>query len=343
MTGRWLTTLEEFRSLAADWDAAVAASGTDNPFLLSEFLLAWGEAFAELGEPRILVCESAGGIEAGLPLFLSSRRHARLHWQALRYFGLGFANLTEPFFPSGQTVAFAEAAGAALRRLHGWSYASLPLSRSRWAEAADLRVRCASRGSLARICVNCDAVAYAATRRPRMQADLRRCIRRAAETGAITFGREPDHLDDLIRIQLRFNGPFRYASEFELGASTASWAAFTEALLRRLAATGHLDPVALRIGGELAAAGFGFRYGSGYKSLLASFDPRFRTAGPGMLFFYHLVDWCHQRGDPTIEMYADGEEFEKRRWGNEFVPLHQLWIFAPTLSGRALHQGSRWA
>src|SRR6185437_8358256 len=132
---------------------------------------------------------------------------------------------------------------------------------------ADLRVRCASRGSLARICVNCDAVAYAATRRPRMQADLRRCIRRAAETGAITFGREPDHLDDLIRIQLRFNGPFRYASEFELGASTASWAAFTEALLRRLAATGHLDPMALRIGGELAAAGFGFRYGSGYKSL----------------------------------------------------------------------------
>ncbi|MGH9392554.1 MAG: GNAT family N-acetyltransferase, partial [Terriglobales bacterium] len=72
-----------------------------------------------------------------------------------------------------------------------------------------------------------------------------------------------------------------------------------------------------------------------------SFDPRFRAAGPGLLFIYHLLDWCRQRGDATLEMYANGDEFEKRRWCNAFTRLHRLWLFAPTLRGRALCLGSR--
>jgi len=338
----WHTTHGELAEVAPAWDRALAAGNPDNPFLLADFLQTWSEAFVPAGELRVLTLWEGGELVAGLPLY-RARRLSRPRLPVLRAVGLGFANFTEPFC-LGPAAAFAAACMRALRQLPGWSYLSLPLGRTPWWRgAAGLRWREGSELTDARIRVERGAADYVATLRPSMQANLRRCLRRAAEAGGLELRRETGAatLEEMIAFQLRHNGPDRYPVDGEVAPSRAAWAGFTRQILLRLAAEQRLDAMALRLGGELAAVGFGFRHGPGYKSMLVSYDPRFRHCGPGLLLFYELIEWCWQRGDPYLDMYADGNEFEKRRWCNQFLPLHRLWVFAPTALGRGLYHSHR--
>ncbi|MGN6592571.1 MAG: GNAT family N-acetyltransferase, partial [Terriglobales bacterium] len=327
---------------AARWDAGVEAGGGDNPFVRSTFLLAWSECFAAPGELRVLVMERDGEIVAGWPLVRQRRRHAGLGCWALRPLGLGFANFNEPFYRM-PAEEFAAAAAGALAARGEWDYVSLPLAREPWWEKAGWRWRTRRQGAAARLRLDRPAAEYAARLRPHMRANLRRALRRAEEMGGARLERvtEAGGLEELIAFQLRHNGPRRYPAEREWGATPEQWADFTGVLLRRLAAAGQLDAMALRLGGGLAAAGFGVRHGRGYKSMLTSFDPAYGAAAPGLLLFYLLMDWCRAQGDAYLDMYAEAGHLDKRRWEPEAVALYQGFIFAPSLRGAALWLAGR--
>jgi CelD/BcsL family acetyltransferase involved in cellulose biosynthesis len=344
MTWRWISSHAEFAALAQAWDAAVTALAGDNPFLLSEFLRCYAAAFVPEGELRILALYDNSSIIGGLPLY-HRRRHRRPHLPTLRYLGLGFANLTEPFHPPGAEEAFARACTEALAERNDWQLCALPLCRHPWWRQ---RGRCrwleASAGSNARLVVDRPAEQYVLTLSPKMQANLRRCRRHAAAMGEVALTREssPEAVATLIQFQLHHNGPFRYAPDVQVSPDRGAWADFTRTLLLRLAAAGHLDAMALRIGGQLAAAGFGYRYGAGYKSMLISHDQGLGRCGPGLLFFHELIDWCRDQGDPWIDMYAAGEAvYAKRRWCHEFVPLYQARLFPSRRSVLPLYYSCR--
>jgi CelD/BcsL family acetyltransferase involved in cellulose biosynthesis len=338
MTARWWTTQAELAEGAARWDAGVAAAGGDNPFVLSTFLLAWAESFAAAGSLRVLVIEEAGGaIRGGWALVRQRRRHGGLGCWALRPLGLGFANLNEPFHQM-TAAEFAGLAERALAECGEWDYVSLPLAREPWWEQAGWRWRTRRQGAAARLRVDRPAAEYAAGLSAKMQANLRRALRRAEEMGGARLERvtEARGLEELIAFQLRHNGPRRYPPEREWGAAPEQWEGLVRRLLPRLAERGQLDAMALRLGGGLAAAGFGFRHGRGYKSMLTSFDPAYGAAAPGLLLFYLLMDWCRAQGDPHLDMYADAGHLDKRRWRPEEVALYQGFIFAGSARGRAL-------
>ena len=341
MKARWWTRQAELAAGAERWDAGVRAAGGDNPYVLSTFLRAWSEAFADEDSLRMLVVEGEdGAIVAGWPLVRQRRRHAGVGCWALRPLGLGFANLNEPFYRMKEEE-FALVAAGALGERDDWDYVSLPLARATWWEGAGWRWRRRAQGGAARFIL--DRPADGRGLSPHMQANLRRCLRRAEEMGGARLERvgEAGQLQELIAFQLRHNGPQRYPPEREWGAAPERWAEFTGTLLRRLHAAGQLDAMALRLGGELAAVGFGFRHGPGYKSMLTSFDPRCGEAGPGLLLFHFLMDWCRKRGDPWIDMYAEAAHLDKRRWQPEVIPLHHGFIFAGNARGRALFQMHR--
>ncbi|HET9783351.1 MAG TPA: GNAT family N-acetyltransferase, partial [Terriglobales bacterium] len=359
MTPRWWTTHAELTAGAARWDAGVEAAGGDNPFVLSTFLRAWAETFAPPADKRgarrsragarasqslrVLALEdSAGAVLAGWPLVRQRRRHGGIACWALRPLGLGFANLNEPFHRMS-APEFAALAERALAERDDWDYISLPLARTPWWEKAGWRWRTRPQGAAARLRLHRPAAEYALGLSPRMQANLRRALRRAAELGGARLQPVTDTrgLEELIAFQLRHNGPRRYPPEREWGAPPEQWEAFVRMLLPRLANAGQLDAMALRLGDRLAAVGFGFRFGSGYKSMLTSFDPAFRTAAPGLLLFYFLMDGCRARGDTWLDMYADAAHLDKRRWQPEEVPLYHGFIFAPSPRGRALFGLSR--
>jgi CelD/BcsL family acetyltransferase involved in cellulose biosynthesis len=343
MTWRWITTRSEFAGLAADWDAAVAATGNDNPFLLSDFLIPYAEAFVAEGELRVLVFSDNGRVRGGLPLFRQRRRRWP-HVPALRYLGLGFANLTEPFHPKGGEAAFAAACSQALGELRGWRFLDLPLARTPWWRSiTDRRWRDGPAGKNARLEIDRPAADYVSGLSAKMQANLRRCRRHAAELGEVSFGRETsgEAIAALVEFQLRHNGPERYAADVQVSPDRAAWAGFTRTLLLRLAAGGKLDAMALRVGGKLAAAGFGLRYGPGYKSMLISYDPELARCGPGLIFFEELIDWCRANGDRWIDMYADSEgNNDKRRWCRAFAPLHRVQVFSAGWPSSLLYYGS---
>lgn len=333
--GRWITRLEEFAALAPAWDAALEAAGSDTPFLLSEFLLAWCRAFLPPGGLRVLVVENDGALVGGLPLYAARRAPGV---GVLRMVGCGFANWTEPF---GGVPAHA-AMGEALAALPGWRYLSLPLARAPLAAGLPERWRTGLNASIRMEPGWRSPGDYLATRPAKLQANLRRLLRLTPDA-QLRRETEPAALARLIDFQLRHNGPDRYPPDRVVSGSRAAWAAFTRDLLQTLAASGRLDAMALRIGGDVVAAGFGYRYGpggnSGYKSMLISHDPRWRRQGPGYLFFYHLIGWCLAHGDPELNMFA--LTAEKRRWCNTFTPLYATRVFPPTWMGRLLAHCTR--
>ena len=335
LTWRWVTTLEEFVALAPAWDAALAEVAGDNPFLQSEFLLTWCQAFLPPRGLRVLALSRNGRLAGGLPLYRAQRAPGV---PVLRLVGCGFANWTEPFF-AGDRCEFAAACSRALEGLRGWRYLSLPLARAPLGvslpETAPMVTRDAS------LCFEPGWRTmddYLATRSPRLRAHLRRSLRLAEAAGGVELRRETDPavVAELIAFQLRHNGPDRYPPDRVVSGSRAAWSAFTRELLLRLLSRGQLDAMALRIGGphggELAAAGFGFRSGPGYKSMLISHDPKFRRLGPGDLFFFHLIAWCLRHAEPELNMFALTPE--KRRWCNSYAPLHHVRVFPNTLAGR---------
>jgi hypothetical protein len=181
---------------------------------------------------------------------------------------------------------------------------------------------------------------YLATRPAKLRANLHRLQRRAHGV-ATSFAREsePSAVAALIEFQLRHNGPDRYPPDRIVSPSRAAWKGFTRELLVSLAAAGRLDAMALRFDGKVAAAGFGFRYGPGYKSMLISRDARLGPLGPGYQFLYHLIDWCLARREPELQMF--GETPEKRRWCNTFTPLYATRVFPATGVGRLLARVAR--
>ncbi|HXE30258.1 MAG TPA: GNAT family N-acetyltransferase [Terriglobales bacterium] len=338
MTARWVKDPAEFAALAPAWDAALAASGSDNPFLWSDFVCTWCEAFVPAENLRILAVFEDGRLAAGLPLYLSRRRRRPI----LRVAGIGFANLTEPFFPPARAAAFARACGDALRHLAGWQYLNLPLVRSAWmCDPPGLLTRRSANLTAARLRIAQPAAATVATLSPRLQANLRRCQRLAA--GELRLERETDSkaLAAMIAFQLQHNGPDRYPPDTVVPAPREAWAQFTRRVLEAFAARDRLDAMALRLDGELAAVGFGFRAGPGYKSVLTAYHPRFRHWGPGLLFFYYLIEWCWRHQQPSLDMYGDAGDFNKRRWCNEFEPLDAVRFFPASPQGWLLRAGSR--
>lgn len=345
MTVRWITTRADFAALAPEWDAAVEASGCGNPFLLSSFLSPWAESFVPEGSLCVLVASDDGGIRAGLPLYRDRRRGVAV----LRVVGIGFANLTEPLFAAGaEPAAGAALLGQALAALPDWRYLHLPLVRPWMLLPPGLPCRETPAGLNARIRIASSAAETVCGLRPRMQANLRRSLRHAAAAGVLSLDCETDpaRVEELVAFQLRHNGPERYPPDTVVTRSRTAWAACTRRVLAAMAASDRLDALALRLhrqGREeaLIAAGFGFRLGAGYHSVLVSYDPAFRALGPGFLFFYYLMDWVRARGGDFIEMYADGRAFDKRRWcpgPDSLEPLRSVRLYHPSLSGRLLRR-----
>ena len=45
MVAKWIENIEEFERIKNDWDAALLSANTDNPFLLSDFIIIWWKHF----------------------------------------------------------------------------------------------------------------------------------------------------------------------------------------------------------------------------------------------------------------------------------------------------------
>ena len=86
---KWVNDIKEFDKIAPLWDKVVLESGEDNPFALSDFILAWWKHYSEGRKLRIFVLYDNDKIIGGIPLCMSGNG-------VVEHIGGIAANYTEP-------------------------------------------------------------------------------------------------------------------------------------------------------------------------------------------------------------------------------------------------------
>ncbi len=100
MTYRWIEDIREFKDIAKDWDDALIASGSGNPFLLSDFIITWWKHFYRGSALRIFFVHNGNKIAGGIPLCIKRGGPRYGFARMLSHIGGSAANYTEPLYSS---------------------------------------------------------------------------------------------------------------------------------------------------------------------------------------------------------------------------------------------------
>lgn len=326
----WITSLEEFRELAPAWDEAVRASGEDNPFLLSPFLLTWWTYYGSTRRFRAFVVRDNQQLVGGLPLGLN--RHG---WCEVP--GGHAANYTEWFaLPAAEPFWQLFAEGAARR--DDWQRISLRrCRRHRLADGALDAIRGQELGLLCDVAPNGvtylfdvphDAAPLLLSLPKKRRYDVRRSLQALAAQGRVELrlartAQEAaawyDRMTDLSRAAFRQRG---MRSAFE------SWRyrAFFRDVINGFYARGLLDANALWLDDRILAVHFGYSLTGNLNYVLTAYDVRYACCQPGHLLLYHLAELAVARGNACIDLYP-GDHVYKRQWATrrEEVVSVELW------------------
>jgi len=353
MDSRWLTDPEEFRRLAPEWDQALSASGSANPFLLSDFILAWWAQARDVLWVEVFVLRHEGRLAGGLPL-CARRGNARSGFaRVVSYVGGPAANYTEPLYAAPQ-VPLLPALGQALAARADWDVLHL----------SDLRPECPlveeyQRGTLNHglragltsdhanwaIDLSGGAERYLSGLSKKLRRDLRSKRRHAQQRygplelrpirGVAEVGRYFDVYREFSRRSFEERGR---TSTFE----DAGRAVFFREFLTRMELNQRLDAHVLLAGDTVLAVSFGYRFGPGFHWVLTAFNYECHYVRPGYLLIEELLKELTQRGETQYNWYGDAR-FYKSQWCNRQTPLYRLILMRPTWRSRCFRtvQGVR--
>ena len=175
---------------------------------------------------------------------------------------------------------------------------------------------------------------FAATLTRNLRSDLRRCSRRLAEQGEVSFVVYDDpgeQLSQLLDEGFRVEG---LAWKAQRGTAIRSRPE-TERFYREIAGwsanRGTLRLAFLRCAGRTVAFEFAIEEDRVYWALKAGHDPDFSPCGPGKLLLQETIRYAIADGVERYEM-GPAEDY-KRRWANRSRDLHLFQAFPPSVPG----------
>lgn len=345
MDYRWIERIEEFRSIAKEWDDALIESGNHNPFLLSDFILTWWKYYHENLALRVVIARQDGAMVGGLPLYLR-RESARYGFaRVLRYVGGVAANYTEPLYRN-RDVGIWSAIQGALSERSDWD--ALELSDIR----ADSRIlaeysQAPSRHDLIgqvwqdhanwAIDLSDGLDAYLATISKKLKRDLRSRRRRVeARFGPLALRQitGPGEIGQHFDLYLRYSREAFRSRGRQSSFEDSRQAMFFREFLVLMDGQGRLDAHALLAGEHVLAISVGYRLGSGFHWALTAFNYGYRDYRPGYLLIEELLRVITDRCETYYNWYGY-DRFYKRQWCNRTTPLFRVALVRPTLSGYA--------
>lgn len=313
---------KDFSALdAAAWNALLAESITDVPFLRHEYLIRWWQTRGggEWADPQlVLVSASEGGRLIGIaPLFLAEYegRQALLLAGSVEisdYLDLIVRAADLPRFLSGLLDYLASSRPAA------WSafdWYNLPEASP---TLAALQAESARRGwaytrevyrPTPAIALNGSYEAYLASIEKKQRHEIRRKLRRAEERGARWYlAGDRDDLESAIE------------AFFKLMEDDRNKAGFLKPLMReqmRAAihaahAHGWLWLAFLEIEGVKAAAALNFDYRNRLWGYNSGVDHRFLELSPGWVLLAYTLQWAAEHGRDEFDFMRGGEEYKYR-------------------------------
>ncbi len=339
--------VEEVRGRAAleglreRWDALAARGPADAPMIRHGWISAWLDAFAPTAAPLVLVARAASGEPVGIAPFLEERRggvtrllapandhSGRFEWvlgpDAAGAVGALWAHLRDRVrwdvivlrdLPrEGPTSTFLDALARADRHPTG-----------RWESQRSPRVALGG--------VSVDARASA-----KFRANLRRRARRLAEMGAVAIrrvGGGPD-VDAALEEFLALEAAGWKGARGTAIALDPARVGFYRAIARDAAARGTLALRALLLDGRAIAFHFGLVQGGVYYLPKTAYDEALGSVSPGQLLQREVLAECEASGLSGFDFLGPDMEW-KREWASSHAPHDWLYVYRPSLAGRAMH------
>jgi CelD/BcsL family acetyltransferase involved in cellulose biosynthesis len=331
-----------FDALRTEWDPLVARGPVDLPFVRHGWTAAWLDAFDPDAEPLVLDARDPAGRAAGFAIFLAERVR-------------GGVRLVAPANDHSCRVEWAlgpDAAGAAaaiwghLRDRCGWDVLLMrdlardgptsallePLARAdghltgRWESLRTPYLRLGGEES-----------AEARTS-AKFRANLRRRARRLGELGAVGVLREEGtgDLDGVLEAFFALEAKGWKGSRGTAIALDPALVRFYRAVARDAAADGRLAIRGLMLDGRPVAIHLGLVHRGTYHLPKMAYDEALASVSPGQLLHREVVAECEARGLAELDFLGPDMAW-KRDWAPRHRPHDWLYVYRPSLAGRAMH------
>jgi CelD/BcsL family acetyltransferase involved in cellulose biosynthesis len=330
-----------FDALRAEWDALVARGAADVPFASHGWLSAWLDAFAPAAEPLVLVARGPRGAALGMAVFLVERRRGlvrlvapandhscRVEWALGPDPGTAVAALwahlrdrvrwdvllLRDVLRDGPTSVLLEPLARADRHLTG-----------RWESLRTPFVRLGGTPVEERTSA-------------KFRANLRRRARRLHEMGAVAVRRAsaPEEVDAALADFLAVEASGWKGQGGTAIALDPALVGFYERVARDAAARGALEIRALTLDGRPVAVHLGLVHRGIYLLPKTAYDERLASVSPGQLLQREVLAECEARGLAGFDFLGPDMPW-KRDWEPEHAPHDWLYVYRPSLAGRAVH------
>lgn len=330
-----------FEALREEWNGLAARGPVDLPMVRHEWISAWLGAFAPGATPLVLVARAASGEAAGMAPFLEERRgrlvrllapandhSCRFEWvlgpDASGAVGALWAHLRDHLrwdalvlrdVPrDGPTSTLLEALARADRHLTGrWESLRtpwIPLGGPPAEERTSAKFR----------------------------SNLRRRAKRLAEQGAVALRRVDggDGVDAAVDEFLALEAAGWKGERGSAIALDPALVGFYRRIARDAAARGALAIRTLLLDGRAVASHLGIVHRGVYYLPKTAYDEGLAGASPGQLLQREVLAECEARGLAGFDFLGPDMPW-KRDWEPSHAPHDWLYVYRPSLAGRAMH------
>ncbi len=344
MENIWIEKIDEFLDIAPDWDEAVAASGEDNPFLLSDFIKTWWKYYSKNKKLLIFAVYDRGEIIAGIPLYLKRKTFQKI----ITHIGDLNANVTH-FFSINKKLNFVDSLMSSLEKRDDWDILVLDRVLSTHPTMRNLKETKSLFSGLyiyylfdAGFNGIIDLTKGYGVILENLSTRLRRYLRKSKkeinENGELKLQRVSgaSNVRSLFKTYRDLSiKAFRKRKNFS-AFEDKNRSNFYEELLILFDQKNRLDAHKLTAKDATLGISFGYRFGKGFKWILTAFNPHYSQLRPGHLLIDALIQEAIHKGDPFFDMYYGGEVFYKQQWCTKLVSLKRLEICRKTFINRSI-------
>lgn len=331
---------EPFERLRSEWNALLARGPVDMPFVRHEWFSAWLDAFAPSAVPRVLVARGRGGEAAGMAPFLEERSRGvvrllapandhscRFEWalgpDASGAIAALWAHLRDRMRWSvlvlrdvpreGPTSTVLEALARADRHLTG-----------RWESMRSPRIALGGRPAEERASA-------------KFRSNLRRRWRRLSEMGAVAVKRtDGGDVEGALAELLALEASGWKGERGSAIALDPALVRFYSRMAHDAAARGGLAIRALLLDGRPVAVHLGLVHRGTFYLPKTAYDERLGAVSPGHLLQREVLAECEARDLAGFDFLGPDMEW-KRDWAPDHATHDWLYVYRPSLAGRAMH------
>lgn len=343
MKCRWIENIKEFQDIAPLWDKALIASGSYNPFLLSDFIITWWKHYGEDHGLCIFVVYKDERVVGGIPLYIQKGGIREGFASVMRYIGGVMANYTEPLYAEGGLNLLALLIESLAERrdcdaLHLTDIRGENRLISEYQNhLSDRRFSLYAPEDHINFAIDLSIGKdnYMRTLPKKLKQDLRAKRKHLIKNyGELKFKeiKEKNEIEHYFDLYIDFSIRAFKSRNIKSSFQNLKYTAFFKEFLVLMSERQRLDAHALLAGDKILAITFGYRFGKGYNWILTAFNYEFRYFRPGYLLTEELIDEVCKRGETNFNWYGHGG-FYKKQWCNRQAPLCQFFLIKRTPRG----------